>query len=288
MCASPTFEDPPPPGYVSAKAKNTYMLAAGLLAGFFFLAQNIIPFIAMLVLMPSMMFFSFEMEQPVVQRSVFWEGRIWYPTESFTNRSQRRTKLANLVVGSKDDEDDEDNPGIEVAMSRSWPLAGDDTLWLISRGAVGYYEAGHVIVVKPRKRLGEISPPFWYRGNPAVVEKTPRAGHTLWTFADGEWNKQASLSLSVDPGQLMPGRNNVVGSRSSPWDQGFGSLDLQIVPVADNFHVFMRIGQTLYHADDLGVIQEQPKPNGVTREEEDKWQVVGQIDGEWSALELDG
>jgi len=89
MCASPTFEDPPPPGYVSAKAKSSYMLAAGLLAGFFFLAQNILPMIAMLVFMPSMMFFSFEMEQPVVQRSVFWDGQIWYPTESFTNRSQR-------------------------------------------------------------------------------------------------------------------------------------------------------------------------------------------------------
>ena len=125
---------------------------------------------------------------------------------------------------------------------------------LISRCAVGYYEAGSVIVVKPQKRLGEISRPFWYRENPAVGEKTPRARHTLWTFADGKWNKQASLSLSVDPGQLMPGRNNVVGARPSPWDQGLGSLDLQIVPAADNFHVFMRIGQTLYHAGDLGVI----------------------------------
>ena len=127
MCASPTFEDPPPHGYVSAKAKNSYKLVAGLLTGFFFLRQSILPVIAMLVLMPSMMFSGFEMEQPVVQRSVFWEGRIWYPTELFTNRSQRRTKLANLVIGSKDGDDD-DNPGIEVAMSRSWPLVGDDTL----------------------------------------------------------------------------------------------------------------------------------------------------------------
>ena len=43
-------------GYLSPENKKTFTIAVGILGGLFFLAQFVVPFIIMLVAMPSMMF----------------------------------------------------------------------------------------------------------------------------------------------------------------------------------------------------------------------------------------
>jgi len=305
MNASPIFEDPPPPGYISAKAKSNFILAASVLAGFFFLGQFIIPQVVWLFFMPSMMFSGFDVEQPRVERCTFWNGQLWYPEESMKGFRNKRTRLRSLSLGSEN----EPAPGVEVGMSPPWLLSDDETLWLISPGAVGFYEAGSVTIVKPRKRLGTISRPFWYSGNPAVVEKTP-GGHTLLIFIDGEWEKEASLKLTDAPDAMsQPGNNSV---NSVQWQAQYSTnadTDLQIVAIGNDFHVFMRDGETIYYREGLGIFIESTDSSGESKEEtqqdqrkenvqqkktdseengKNEWQVVDHIDGGWFALELDG
>lgn len=305
MDSSPISKEPPPSGYLSAKAKSQYTLVAGILVGLFVVGELVLPQIVSLMFMPKLMAGGFEVDQFDASRSTFWAGEVWCSVESIQGRRRKRTRLerlspaGNLVPGN----------GVDVAMSKPWLLAGDDRLWLISPGAVGFYDGKNVTVVKPRKTLGSTSRPFWYEGAPAVVEKDPN-GYRLWVFADGEWTEKAALQLRRDF-QKFPGPANPVAQMMAA---NSTDLELQVVPIAGEFQVFLREGNTLYTRNGLGEIAldaerdeaardapqqvpeggddpqpQAPEPNPVPAHlARAEWQVVAQVDGAWTATELDG
>lgn len=279
MCASPIFEDPPPPGYVSAKAKGNYILAASVLIGFVVVAQFVVPMVIQLIYMPSMMFGGFDMTIPHVERCAAWQGGVWYPEESLQGMQNERTRLRRLRPGAPDDADETERD-VDAMMSSPWLLAGEDLLWLIAPGTVGFYENGAVTAVKPRKRLGEISRPFLHEGHPAVVEAAPD-GHALWRFIDGEWEKLEVLALDEQPAAAKA----APGSGPPPWQSlSEAGIDLQVVPVNGTLHVFRRKGETLYYREGLPIAEEEEDAEAKPA----AWEVVARTNAAWYALELDG
>ena len=68
------------PGYRSKEHKKTFTIAVGILGAVFLLAQFIVPFVIMIVAMPTFMVSGiFSMKEANPARSDYWNGRVWYP-----------------------------------------------------------------------------------------------------------------------------------------------------------------------------------------------------------------
>lgn len=288
MAASPIFDSDAPPGYVSAEAKSRYIVLVAVTAGVVLVLQMVLPSIISLSYMPRMMVP--DISVPAVDRGTVWKGRLWIPKQSIQRSGP--TLLDAVPIGGEE----QAAAPIEVPLDVPWLLPEGDRLWLIAENGVGVLEHGEVRVSRPRKLLNYVSPPFWYAGEPAVLEESA-GGVTLLVYADGEWNSHGTLELATgdsQPSAPPPRRPGTRGLTS-------GSLPTRVLEVDGEFHVFRSHGRALWTRKGLplapsGDDQNSEEPADSAAEplgsdaalRANGWRKVEGVSGVWDAVVLDG
>ncbi|MHC4608166.1 MAG: hypothetical protein ACYTAF_14755, partial [Planctomycetota bacterium] len=246
-----------PRGYRSEEDRKKFTLTAGILCAVFVIAQFVVPFILMMILMPTMMFFDTDwMNDVEAERSAFLDGDLWFVEEAIAGPGKpRKTLLKRVALGS---EEDPETAG-EIPLDEPWLLAEKGRLWIISSSGVGRWEGGRLKFETGTTRRGDICRPFFYGGKPTVIEETP-AGLRLAVFEGSDWTEGPDVHL--DGG-------------------GGGSVvrDIQVVPAEWGVHIFWEHGASLFHHVGL------PLEAG---DETDSWESVAVVDGDWYATFLDG
>jgi len=235
----------PPAGYRSESSRRRFTLTAGLVGFVFFIIQAAAPFFLIMAIAGT--FLGFEagrQDWPHLWDAVYWEGSLWYLQESVPRRMLPRLEATLQQLNPQR----KDGPQVMASAFLEDPhlLAGSDRLWIISPEDVRHFREGRLTVVNVGWRLGDISAPFLLEGNPAVFEQRP-AGVALTVFRDGQWVRGSHFRL---PGP----------------EEGIPAISrLRVVPCGGRYHLFMRMGDTLYHREGL--------PEGVAAEEEG-WEPV--------------
>ena len=117
-------------GYLSPEHKKTFTLAVGILGGLFFLAQFAVPFIIMLVAMPSMMFSgAMSVREAHPSHGAYWQGKLWYPEAEVSFDKTKKSSAPHLTALSLSQ-----LPGPQqinaIPFESPWLLAGTDRLWV--------------------------------------------------------------------------------------------------------------------------------------------------------------
>ena len=247
-----------PGGYVSERSKKKFTMTAGVLGAVFFIVQFILPFIIAMAVVPGLSLI--RMGEMDVPGAVYRDGRVWMLSElPVLGRSSHAgpTTLVSLAPGSSQ----EPQEVAVLSLDEGSLLAGQDRLWIISPEAVRFHKDGEVSVVYAPRRLADISSPFLYEGDPAVIERG-LAGYALQVFDGSEWQEKASFNLAL------------------PGGQGPLVENLRAVAAGGIVHLFAktREGRTLYHRQGLPAEGE---------DKSDSWEPIASVDG-WSAVLLDG
>jgi len=250
-----------PRGYLSEEDKRKFTLTAGILGAIFLVAQFVVPLLIMMIIMPFFMFSAMSLKFARPEGGARWDGRIWYAvkTESpFQGRGgEGGPDLYCLRPGS--DEEPEKVAALDMPHPRL--LAGRDRLWIVSDGRVSCYRGGRVARVSSGAQLGDCSPPFLYRGQPAVIEESP-AGVALKVFSGGTWTERAFMEA---PAWL--GRATSVG-------------DIRVLEAGGKVHSFLKQKGVVYHREGLPL-------EGA--EDLKSWKPVCTPNyGNWTPLEKDG
>lgn len=216
-------------GYISEEHKRRFTITAGILGVIFFIAQFILPYIGMLIIMPAMRAFDSDSRKSNrMGNSVFWQEQIWYVEESSGGMgTKEENKLKVFRVGSKE------KPFSKLKISAKNPLllAGQDRLWIISSSSLSYYDGDKLDSVSTTRHLGDISSPFMYKGNPAVIERTP-ASLNLEVFDGNDWIKERALISSIHDTLYFDG-------------------EIKIISQGGEICSFLKFGKTLYYREGI-------------------------------------
>jgi len=241
-------------GYFSEVDKRRFTIATGILGGLFFVAQFALPFVIFMIEMPALFLpGSTWMREAEPSRGAKWKGRIYYPERHIRpGQSGDAATLCAIDPGS------EGKPTCfpELPGEKPWLLAGSDRLWIVSRNALGSYRNGRFTVEAETAPLGRFGRPFWVDGRPALVKREP-GGASMMVLGAAGWE---STRLHV-PNALDP------------------ESQLQILPAAGGFHVFLSQGSTVYYRFGLPTVPEE----STTR-----WQPIADVCCHWSAALLQG
>ncbi|MHC4778632.1 MAG: hypothetical protein ACYTFG_08680, partial [Planctomycetota bacterium] len=153
-------------GFLSAEDKRRYSFKVGILMAVFFVAQFLVPFAVMIPFM--IMMFTNQMEMmkmPRPSRGALLEGAIWFP-EANEGPSQKGKGKSGAVKRLKLEEDAEPERLQDLDLEDPWFLAGEDRLWIISASGVAFLRDDWITSYEELPELGDISPPFLYRGAP--------------------------------------------------------------------------------------------------------------------------
>ncbi len=259
MNTIPSDNQKAPSGYLSEEHKRKFTITAGILGAVFFIIQFILPFVIMMAIMPGMMFFQDSwLKRAKPERGAFWDNRIWYPetSESFKESEGNRVVLKYLIVDSAEGPQDAGLSPIE----NPWFLAGADRLWIISSSKVGFFQGGKINVLSEEKTLGDISRPFLYEGQPAVIEEGPN-GFAFVEFVDGAWQRKSFFTLKLR-------------EKMGPIEKSF-----QVVPISEKLHLFLKFGDTVYYREGLPVTE---------TESQDLWRPISEAKNGWFAVSVNG
>ena len=221
-------------GYISEEHKRKFTIIAFVLAGVFFIVQLVVPFIIVFASMPSMFFNPDYMKFARLENSVLWQGQVWYLEESFEAFGGKvKNNLMSLKIGS------EEEPVLkkEISMENPLLLADEDKLWIISSFAVCYYDGKDIKFIADfiheKSPLGNISSPFIYKGNPAVIEKTS-SNLNLMVFNGSDWIKKRTLTSGFSDTLYYYFRE-----------------EFKIVSRDNEIYSFLKFGETLYYTKGL-------------------------------------
>lgn len=212
-------------GYISEEHKRRFTITTGVLGVIFFIAQFILPYIVMIIAMPAMIAFDSDfMKYARVGNSVLWQEQIWYVEESSGGMgTKEKNKLNVFRVGSKE----EPFSKLKISVKSPLLLAGKDRLWIISSSSLSYYDGDKLDSVSTTRHLGDISSPFMYKGNPAVIERTP-ASLNLEVFDGDDWIKERILISSV-------------------YDTLYSDREIKIISQGAEICSFLKFGRTIYY-----------------------------------------
>lgn len=279
----PDAESPAPGGYVSREAKSQYGLTVAVALGVAVFLQMVLPNVYIHTRFPGLMFGALELQMADLERSTFWNGRLWFAEETFSNQRRPATGIVTRLESVSLQTGRRSEPGIEITMHDPWLLPARNRLWLVSADVVGWVEGRRVRTTVPTLHPGNMSRPFLFRDTPAVVEFLEDGAHLL-QFIDGDWQEHTALRLP--------------GERTAPFDrdfrmQGFGPpvqtsapQKVEVVTVGETPYFFVESTGTLYvHT---GVPAE--RQDGDERDEElGGWEKVGDAgDRSWQVVALDG
>ncbi len=242
-----------PRGYLSEESKRHFTLTAGILGAVFFFGQMVIPFILMMILMPTLMLGgAMDIMVADLGRAEVWKGQIWTPNRRMggPGRPSGGLVIRSLAPGA-------DAKPVErgtIPVDSAWLLAAPDRLWVISDRTVRFFtDAGlsEPLVTDP---VSPMSRPFLYKGKPAFVQRTPDEVVLLTLGKDG-WQEGGTLDVGLDE------------EHPRAWD-------VRVVSVGDSLHVFRKIDTTIYHRVGL--------------RGESKWATVTTSGPHWSAILMGG
>ncbi len=197
-------------GYLSDESKRRFTLFAGVLGAVFFLAQIVLPMLAMFLVMIPMMF-GRELSFPDLDQAALWRDELWLvertarlnwrdPERSATAFALRHVRLLDLSDAG---------PAlpVEATATDSTPalLPVGDRLWVIGADTVSYVANGSLSRLSGGKRPARASKPFAYGGHPAVISLGSRPSlatlHAEGTRA--EWiARDLPLGLPGEGGSL--------------------------------------------------------------------------------------
>jgi len=220
-------------GYISEEHKRTFTITAFVLAGVFFIVQFVLPYVIMFASMPSMFFNPDWMKFAILEESVLWRGQIWYLEESFEGfGGQVKNNLMTLKIGGE-------GPVVkkEISMKNPLLLADEDKLWIMSSFAIVYYDDKDIKFIAEfiheKSPLGDISSPFIYRGNPALIEKSS-SNLNLIVFDGKEWTKERTLISDIADTLCYYFRE-----------------EIKIISQDNEIYSFLKFGETLYYRKGL-------------------------------------
>jgi uncharacterized RDD family membrane protein YckC len=273
-----------PEGFKSAAAKRTLTIAAIVAAVLSFLVQVIGPlFIILPMMMDSFRRGPMNLSVPALKNAAYWNERIWIPeqTSPFGNR-----KLSLLSLDVKAEGEVE---RLNVDLSSPSLLPDGDQLWIIGTDGVSRYADGKLESYRPLISMPAMSRPFLLNGLPSVVAPEGEK-HVLWSFADGEWQRNGQIRIDLPGGQ--PFQWNAVDS-------------LQVVTIGETMHVFVsQLGAVYYHeglprhsedaeagapveslaeSDDSETVADDPDRQA-TPGESSQWEPTGASSFQWTAI----
>jgi uncharacterized RDD family membrane protein YckC len=180
-------------GYLSETEKSKFTITAGIIGASFLILQFILPFVFMLFMLPSMMFFQKDMFKiQNMGKSAVIKDQLWYEISSIGPRNDSSTPIIKKVSIDKQQEPEK---VCELNVDSPWLMTDKSDLWYISSSAIGKIKNNKPEPFRNTKMLGDIYKPFFYQGKPAVIEKTPE-GFFLVTFKDGNWQAGKKMSLT--------------------------------------------------------------------------------------------
>jgi uncharacterized RDD family membrane protein YckC len=254
-------------GYLSKADKKKFSNIVGIFCVSFFFAQFIIPFVVMIKIMPQMMLSMMNELKP--QSGVSWQDKIWIIEKSPEGDGAKfftegpgpfKSTLKSLDVLNQNENELIPATEADLPMEDPWLLSGRDRLWVISSSYIGFIDNGVVVSAADNIALGNISRPFMYKGNPAVIEERP-SGYSLLAFSDNAWQEESPIVLSF-------------GNNSSCC-----MSNIRVVTHGENIHFFLKQGGTLFYRDNF------PVNNKESRE---AWQPVASIGSSWDVVLLQG
>jgi len=239
-------------GYLSEKDKRKYTTTVSLLGAAFFLIHILTPVIVMLIAMPTLIFTADAYKKIDVESIVFWKDSVW-----FIEEDTRHNNIALRKITLSEPQSIE--TACDLPMRRASLLADDDGIWIISSNCMTQYAGKGLAKLNLTKHPGNITKPFLLHGRPAALEYAPDKTPIIM-YDGGIWQKKYELSL----GHL---------AREPRTAQ-----KLRILGNNNRIHLFMQLGNTLYH-------RSYSLDTGISNE--DNWESVGTIYKTWQAVSND-
>ena len=131
-----------------------------------------------------------------VNNAACYQGAIWFLESQGelceSGKVSAGTRLVRLKVGADQTLEVLD----AIAPIEPWLVAGEDRLWILSAGHVGYWQDGKVEMTELPEPLEDVSRPFLYRGRPALIASQP-PGYRLMVWEDQAWQSQERLRMKL-------------------------------------------------------------------------------------------
>lgn len=262
-------------GYKSPQAKRDFTTQTVIVTVLFFLLQFIVPFISLFLFMPTFFFSSFtKMKIAQPDNGVYWKEALWYPVQTSAPGTDRY-QVVHMVPGAGEGKQD-DNDQVYVSLSNPCFLADKEKIWIISSDGVGEYRDGQY---KPLSgvKLGAITCPFYYKGNPAVIQETP-SGLFLMTFQQGKWNQEMEITLGKPAKPDLD--DEKTGSRRKSYVLSTSRVEnIQVLSFNDRILFFYKLSGRLYYREGF------PEK---ADEDPSTWQVIGKTGSQWRAVAFPG
>ena len=228
MSEDPIGHDTPPDaGYLSEAAKRRFTITAGVLGSVFLIAQFLLPFALMFVVMATMSDeFKVDFSRRDPLHTALWDDAVWLIESTTGSKGAPETSV--LVRAPRGGTADPETV-LEGIAGKPYLLPNGDRLWLIDQTSVAYFEHGNLVTMEQTTALAEISMPFLLDGMPAVLERWP--GELALVVYDGaDWQHYGAIPLTAPEPECGCGLD---WARAVADDRGI--------------HVFLEFGSTLYY-----------------------------------------
>ncbi|MFP4028517.1 MAG: RDD family protein [Candidatus Brocadiia bacterium] len=255
-----------PAGYRSEEGKRKFTLLVGILGVGSFLGQFLLPFAVFLCMMPVFMTFGME-PQVQLEHMAWWQGEMWFCEENLESDQEPALKSWKLFEKKADTVSRASLPG-----AYGWLLPDGERLWIISNNHwVAAYQDGELEELPDAGGLGEMTHPFLYEGQPAVIDRLPN-GVTLRVLEGGKWRKVTQIDILE---HRMPEK------KSETRDDAEMPLEdiLQVVNAKGKIHVFLNQAGTIFHREGI--------PEGDSQDP-NQWSAVATDVTTWEVTETNG
>jgi uncharacterized RDD family membrane protein YckC len=238
-----------PDGYLSEQGKRRFTITAGILGAVFFMAQIALPFVLMLIAMPTMILKGDLSKRLNVDSMVLWNDSIWFIEESKKTKHYNLKRITLREFGAPE-------TVCRLLLDKPSLLAGKDTLWIISPNFVTQYTDSGLGKATRIRYAGNTSKPFLLHNLPAVVKDAPDETSVL-VYENGTWQRKYGLDLVPKSKKV-----NI-------------ATDLQVLCDESQMHLFMQMGFTVYY-------KSYPFDSIIGNTE--PWEAVGSVGTSWKAV----
>jgi len=238
-----------PDGYLSEQSKRRFTITAGILGAVFFMAQIALPYVLMLIAMPTMILKGDIFKHLNVDSMVFWNDSIWFIEDARKNANYNLKRITLREFEAPE-------TVCQLSSDKTSLLAGKDALWIISPHYVTRYTERGLEKETRTRYAGNLSKPFLLHNLPAVVKDAPDETSVL-VYENGTWKRQYGLDLGPKAKKI-----NI-------------ATDLQVLCDQGQMHLFMKLGDTVYYKScSFDSIIGNTEP----------WEVVGSAGTSWQAV----
>lgn len=177
--------------------------------------------------------------------ATLWKDRIWF----------EKLKLGS-GKGTLTSFDPDKGDSTESSLTAPSPSLGllpqGDRLWVISANSVTQIENNAAVEVKPQRLLGQVSDPFLYGDQVAVIDLAARPQPVLLVLKNGQWDELGAVQV---PGHFAssyaPDGKRVLITVPTGRTAGPFLSDVKVIPIQGQLHVFVSDGSNVIHRTNL-------------------------------------